>query len=108
MCPTHGTCVPGLGYHDAAAATGGAQLDLCSADWVDYFEDILDTSVNEAEDTFVLLGEPLEDSIVVRVNGMEVYDWVYDEEQNAVVFDAGSEPQPEAEIVVEYDEAGAC
>ena len=107
--PGGGGCAEeGYGYHDAADATGGAKLNLCSADWVDYFEEILSTSVNEAEDTFVLKGEPLEETLEVTVNGFEVYDWTYDAELNAIVFGPSSIPQPDAVIVVEYDEAAEC
>jgi hypothetical protein len=107
--PGGGGCADeGLGYHDAADATGGAKLNLCSADWVDYFEEILNTSVNEAEDTFELIGTPLEETLEVTVNGFEVYDWTYDADLNAIIFDSGGIPQPDAEISVEYDEAAEC
>ncbi|MFT4627674.1 MAG: hypothetical protein ACI8PZ_006361 [Myxococcota bacterium] len=107
--PGGGGCAEeGRGYHDAADATGGAKLNLCSADWVDYFEAILETSINEAEDTFELKGTPLEDTIVVTVNDTEVVDWTYDEALNAVVFDPNDIPPPEADIVIEYEEAADC
>ena len=53
--------------------------------------------------TFVL-GEddPIEDSIIVNVNGQHSTDWTYDLNSNAVIFNEGFAPDGGQTITIEY------
>jgi hypothetical protein len=46
--------------------------------------------------------DPIVDTISVYVNGQLAEDWSYSEDQNAVIFDSGSEPTEGQTIDIEY------
>lgn len=96
-CPT---ADPGTGYVDAAMATGGVFLSICSADWGDYFETVGDLATSGPQDTVWLSREPDPDTITVDVDGEEWLGWEYDAEENAVVF--SNVPAALSLITVEY------
>ena len=75
----------GTGYSDAVAATGGVFLSICS-DWASPSGLALLAEASVSLDTFLLTEHPVEETIVVRVNGMSVTTWTYDGTDNAVVF----------------------
>lgn len=109
VTPQGGGCgdgTPGDGYFEAAWATGGAVLDICDSDWGSKFATIV--QVEEPLDTFVLSDEPVDDTLVVLVNGYESDDWAYDEEQNAIVFFDIAVPPPAAIIQATYEIEAEC
>jgi hypothetical protein len=96
----------GTGYFEAAQATGGSVLDICSDDWAEKFATIV--QVEQPLDTFVLTEEPVVETIEVLVNGYESYDWAYDAEINAIVFLDFALPPPAAIIEVSYEIEAEC
>jgi hypothetical protein len=85
----------------------GAFLSICSADWGTPMEQLaVESMINN---TFELSdNNPVEETIEVFVEGVEVYDWTYDEIYNAVIFDAISTPNSGEEITVSYAYFGDC
>ena len=69
---TCGSGGPG-GYLDAAVATGGAVLDICSPDWGQQLPDL--GSQIAATTSYLLSEEPIEGSVVVTVNGVITHDF---------------------------------
>lgn len=96
----------GTGYFEAAQSTGGSVLDICDDDWADKFATIV--QVEEPLDTFVLTEEPVVETLEVRVNGYDSYDWAYDAEINAIVFFDTALPPPAAIIEVTYEIEAEC
>jgi hypothetical protein len=96
----------GSGYHEAIAATGGVDLDLCDTDWGQNVLDILGTVT--LLDSFSLQAVPVPDTIVVLVNGVTATGWSWDPTSNDIEFDASSVPPEEAVIEVSYEEAPVC
>lgn len=90
---------PGLGYIDAAEATGGEVLSICD-DWSDDIEILADASI--LQDTFALQHEPFVETISVRVNSEDRLEgWAYDVAANSIVFTADI-PTGRDEVVVSY------
>lgn len=87
--PVPGGCSsaePGHGYYEAAMSTDGLAVSICSRDWSEEFDKVADL-VDEPTDTFELSYRPDPDTLVVSLDGTEVFDWTYDADLNAVVFD---------------------
>lgn len=102
-CPT---AYAGTGYVEAALASGGTSLSICSGDWGRYFASIGGLVYGEAGDRFGLGKQPEPASIQVDVDGEIWTDWVYEEATNEVVL--GMQPEPLALITVSYDLARSC
>jgi hypothetical protein len=99
------TSAPGTGYYEAVAATGGIFLDICS-DWASNMEALALASAQL--DTFALSNEPVKNTLVVTVNGQVVTEgWMYDAEQNAVVFTDGV-PTSGDLVDIAYGGAAPC
>lgn len=96
----------GSGYHEAIAATGGVDLDICDADWGTYVSQILGTA--DLLSSFALGSIPNPDTISVTVDGDPAFGWTFDDVINIVEFDPDMLPPEGATIVVEYDEAVTC
>ncbi|MFZ5477023.1 MAG: choice-of-anchor D domain-containing protein [Myxococcota bacterium] len=93
----------GTGYAEAAAATGGAFLSICS-DWGGHVDALADASL--ARTVFPLAAAPALDTLVVTVDGAVATGWAWDASRVAVVFDA---PPPGGSAVeARYTEAWAC
>lgn len=73
----------GTGYYEAVTATGGEFLSICS-NWSSNVSTLADASI--IEDTFVLSGNPILDTLTVTRNGGSINGWVYDANSNAVIF----------------------
>jgi len=74
---------PSTGYAEAARYTGGEFLSICD-EWDGDIDVLANSSVTR--DTFVLLGDPDPDTIIVKVDGVEVTNWAWVPGENAVVF----------------------
>jgi hypothetical protein len=82
------TAEPGAGYAEAAAWAGGVVDSVCDPDWVSVFEDLGSLAADEPTDTFPLEAPPVDDSVVVLMDGEEVTEgWTFDPDLQAVVFD---------------------
>lgn len=102
---TSNSAQPGIGYYEAVAATGGVYLSLCS-DWAARVELLSDATIGR--DTFALAHDADPSSIEVTVNGGASSAWRWDEEDNSVVFIAGSGPTEGDVIDIRYREAASC
>lgn len=94
-------------YQNAADATGGANLEICAADWGSYFYQIIGV-IDPPLSTFVLSEIPDPATIEVEIDGEPSMAWAYDEELNAVVFPAVDLPPPASEISVYYEDVVTC
>lgn len=97
-----GSADPGTGYYEAANATSGEFLSICTTSWSSYMPVLAEASVTET--TFELSATPVESSLVVYHNGAErTSGWTYDAATNSVEF---SEPVPEGGDTVRVTYAG--
>jgi len=92
---------PGWGYWDLIDYYGGNWYSICASDWGVQLQDLADEVT--ARRTFELNEkDPIVDTISVYVNGQLTEDWSYSEDQNAVIFESGSEPTEGQTIDIEY------
>lgn len=103
------TAYPGLGYHDAAAATGGATVSLCAADWGPFLS-LQAELVRGNPRTAFPLSEPAGPGVAfVAIDGEPVESgWALDRVAQALVFEPHAMPGPGASITVEYPRAAVC
>jgi hypothetical protein len=92
------------GYAEAIAATGGAHLSLCSADWTGYADALAAASLSRTW-TLPLSEAPVDGTLAVTIDGATTDDWRYDADTNAVVL--GSDPGA-AQVEVTYDVRTPC
>ena len=83
-CSTNGHAQFGDGYYDVVTDLGGTFMSICAADW----STTMDTLAREsmAIMTFPLSNYPVENTIVVEVDGSLSTDWSYDSSANSVSF----------------------
>tara|TARA_R110000851_G_scaffold315887_1_gene478678 strand:+ start:2139 stop:3722 length:1584 start_codon:yes stop_codon:yes gene_type:complete len=91
----------GSGYWDMTQRYNGDWYSICSTNWGNQMQSLANTVT--VRSTFVL-GEddPIEDSIIVNVNGQHSTDWTYDLNSNAVIFNEGFAPDGGQTITIEY------
>lgn len=100
-----GSAQPGTGYYEAAQATGGAFLSICS-DWASDVSELAEASAWQWY--FELADTPDPTSIEITVDGVAfVGSWEWDDSRNAVLL--GSHfPDADASVQIDYGLAGAC
>jgi len=100
-CPTASSS--GTRYLALAEATGGATESICTTNWAASLE-ALSVNAFGPRRRFPLTARPSPASgLVVKVNGVEVSGgYSYDADGNAVLFGAGSVPDPGSVIEVTY------
>lgn len=93
------------GYRDLSVATGGTVASICSAQ----YNDIMDTIVNSVagDSGYVLSKTPQSSSIAVKVNGVAVPQsstngWQYVSASNSIVFSGSAWPASGASIEITY------
>lgn len=84
------------GYEQAIGQTGGASIDLCASGWEDRLPALADEVV-PIPPVFPLDGDPVPESIEVRVDGRPV-GATWDAARGAVVLDAPQPPGTEVEV----------
>lgn len=98
------TASAGVGYYEAASATGGAFASICS-DWASTVDVLAEASASQS--SFPLTYTPDPDTIVVWVDGAEQSSgWAWDSSTNTVVFDASVGGGSTVEI--DYAAVGTC
>ena len=103
-----GNAGSGSDYVAATVATGGVSASICDANWVATLSALAWLSQSYA-DTFELSQTPVEDTIEVRLNGVNVYvGWTYNSALNAIIFDLSHIPESGDEIQIEYTVLGDC
>ena len=95
------TAQPGMGYWDLINHYGGSWFSICATDWGVQLQELANEVTNQR--TFPLdEPDPIEHTILVRVNGQVTTEWVYDPNANAVVFNEGYIPESEQTITIDY------
>jgi len=95
---------PGQRYLDVVRATGGLTGDICRSDWSDILFELGLNTVGE-QTRFLLTDLARPESLRVYVDDEPAEpdaDWTYDEEDNAVVFDADAVPPRGSNVRAEY------
>jgi hypothetical protein len=94
--------VYGQGYWDMIQRYSGSWYSICSVDWGSQMQDLANNVTIRAR--FALQEpDPIESSIVVKINGqISTSGWYYDSSTNSVVFQEDSIPEPNQTITIEY------
>jgi hypothetical protein len=96
----------GTRYAELTTMVGGLRIPICG-DWSAIVGDLASASVVQL-DRFALSSVPLENTIVVRVDGNIATGWVFDEATNEVVFTVeAAVPDAGAEVAISY-QVGGC
>jgi hypothetical protein len=91
----------GSGYWDMTQRYNGDWYSICATDWGNQMQSLANTVTTRK--TFQLEEhDPIENTILVTVNGQMVSEWSYDMNSNSVVFSDGSIPEPNQTIMIEY------
>jgi len=102
------TAFPGWGYLEAAEATGGASLSLCSEDWGGFLELQAELVTGNPRTHFPLTEPAGPGEVVVMVDGEPAEGWTLDLATQELVFEDWAMPGPGAAIFVEYPAASEC
>ena len=92
----------GSGYWDMTQRYNGDWYSICATDWGNQMQDLANTVTTR---TRFSLDEPdpIESSIVVKINGQITNTgWEYDTTSNSVVFQEGHVPEANQTITIEY------
>ena len=91
----------GSGYYHMTQRYGGGWYSLCASNWGQQMQSLASTVITQ--NVFQLEEEdPIEETIIVKVNGQVVSEWAYDISTNSIVFDVDSIPTPNQTISIEY------
>ena len=105
---TAGSAGSGSDFVAATVATGGVSASICDSNWVATLSALAWLSQSYA-DTFELSQTPVEDTIEVRLNGVNIYvGWTFNSALNAIIFDFSHIPEAGDEIAIEYTVLGEC
>lgn len=102
------TAYAGVGYYEQTLATDGLYLSICATDWADYLTTIGEEAA-EQKNSFALTERPVEETIVVVVDGITYYSgWSYDDVNQTVDFETDSIPAGGSTITITYSTYGDC
>jgi len=91
----------GSGYYDMTQRYNGSWYSICAADWGQQMQNLANTVTTQR--SFELEEpDPVENTILVTVNGQQTTNWSYDLSLNAVVFNSDSIPLPGQTVTIEY------
>jgi len=91
----------GSGYWNMTQRYNGDWYSICAADWGQQMQDLADT-VTTRKIFAIDEPDPIENSIIVYVNGQLVTNWSYDLNSNSIIFDDNAVPEPSQTIKIEY------
>jgi hypothetical protein len=91
----------GQGYYEMTQRYNGNWYSICAPDWGTQMQNLANT-VTTRRMFSLEEPDPIEDSIVVYVNGQIANGWSYDSTNNTVVFDEDSIPESGQTITIEY------
>ena len=81
-------------------------MSICATDYGLQMDTLARDSILRSN--FELSNIPLEESIVVTVDGYQSTDWTYNATENAIYFDANAIPGTNAEIYIDYAVLAEC
>jgi len=91
----------GGGYYEMTQRYNGDWYSICAADWGQQMQSLANTvttrRVFEIEES-----DPIENTIIVTVNGQTSSDWEYDSTTNSVIFQEDHIPEPNQTIEIAY------
>ncbi len=101
---SNGNAMPGTGYLEVAAATGGKFKSICSPDWSSLATD-LGAEAFAGRAAFRLTRPAIASTIAVAVNNQTrpASDWTYDPSTNGVIFNEGRVPAAGSQVSIIYD-----
>ena len=97
-CSTNGGAQFGDGYYDVVNDLGGTFMSICASDWSVTMDTLARESLSQLG--FALSDSPIQDTIVVHVDGVASSDWSYDISSNSVIFTTA--PPDGSSIDIEY------
>lgn len=93
----------GSGYLEAASATGGTYVSICSEDWSDMLAHV-GLIASGMMDAFPLTWVPVPETIEVEVGSLHSHSWEYREHDNSIAFTtAAAVPRPGHVVTVTYE-----
>ncbi|MEN0061089.1 MAG: hypothetical protein AAGA48_03010 [Myxococcota bacterium] len=90
------------GYDQLITLASGQFFDILNVDWGGDLAEIATQSL--ASLAFPLNDIPVPETILARANGVPVEGWIYDQSQNAVLFDGSNRPDSGTLVTIEYVE----
>ena len=93
-------------YIETAADIGGEFISICSDDWGIEMESLAHDSILKR--AFDLSDTPIEETITVKIDGIDISEWTYNDIENAVYFEESSLPSPGSEIIIDYAVLADC
>ena len=91
----------GAGYWHLIDNYGGSWYSICASDWGVQLQDLAGEVTGRRR--FVLEeGDPIVDTIEVKINGQITTYWEYDENTNSVIFSDGHVPEEGQTIEIDY------
>ena len=91
----------GEGYYDMTQRYNGTWYSICAVDWGQQMQNLANT-VTTKRVFNIEENDPVENTIIVTVNGQITNEWTYDPLINAVVFNESAIPEPGQTIGIEY------
>ena len=91
----------GAGYWDLIDHYGGSWYSICASDWGVQLQDLAG-EVTGRRMFRLEEGDPIEDTIEVRVNGQLTEDWEYDPATNSIIFEEDSVPTEGQTVEIDY------
>lgn len=91
---------PPNGYDTLVNFAQGQLFDIATTQWGNDLAAIAIGSL--APQVFPLTNVPVRDTIVVRAPVLPVSGWIWDQAQNAIVFDGDTRPEAGTSVLVEY------
>ena len=106
-CNNNGGASQGYEYFTLVNMLGGTFLSICMDDWGTPLEGLANDSILKSK--FSLQKYPIEDTITVKVNGVEQSTgWYYDLATNSIVFDQNNIPQANSFVYISYNPISDC
>ena len=96
----------GAGYYEVVQQLGGTFMSICATDYGLQMDTLARDSILRS--AFELSDTPIEESIVVTVDGYIATDWTYNVTENAVYFDATAIPATASQIYIDYAVLAEC
>jgi hypothetical protein len=106
-CSANGGASEGYEYFTLVNLLGGTFLSICQDDWGTPLETLANDSILKSK--FTLQKEPIEETIVVKVNGfVQNTGWYYDPSTNTIIFDQNNIPSANSVIYISYNPVSEC
>lgn len=81
-CSSNGSAQFGDGYYDVVNDLGGTFMSICASDWSMTMDSLARDSIAMSE--FSLSGNPIEETIEIKINGSISNNWTYDYYENSI------------------------